>query len=163
MVIGITHSALALSPPSIITSEQHRLLQEALKSDEISTEKSNATGAVLSPLASSQSMNPDISFILDFAMAWFSDAEPLQLGAHDPNQIGFTFQQLEAHIESRVDPYFDFQANLVFSLFGVELEEAYAQTLALLGGFKLKMGQFLLPFGRMNPTHPHAWNFSTKR
>ena len=159
VIIALTQPAFALSPSSTISYEQHRLLQEALKADKASMTKSTASRSAVGQFASNQSMNPDISFILDVAMAWFSDAKPLQLGAHDPNQIGFTFQQLEAHIESRVDPYFDFQANLVFSLFGVELEEAYAQTLALSGGFKIKVGQFLLPFGRINPTHPHTWAF----
>ncbi len=105
------------------------------------------------------SMNPDIALIFDVAGAYFSEDETGQLGAHDPMKTGFTLQQLEMHAESRVDPYFDFQTNLVFSEFGVEVEEVYARTLSVPYGLQVKAGQFLLPYGRANPTHPHAWNF----
>ncbi|MFN3201279.1 MAG: zinc-regulated TonB-dependent outer membrane receptor [Bradymonadia bacterium] len=112
-----------------------------------------ATGAV--PL---QSANPDIAFILDTAGSWFSD-EPQQLGAHDPNRTGFTLQQLEMSIGSNVDPFFRMDANLVFSQFGVEVEEAYGTTLALPHGLQVRMGQLLTRFGRLNNTHPHSWHF----
>lgn len=45
----------------------------------------------------------------------------------------------------------------MFAQFGVEVEEAYATTLALPGGLQMRAGQFLTRFGRKNPTHPHAW------
>jgi hypothetical protein len=105
------------------------------------------------------SMNPDISFILDIALAAFTTDEPLQLGAHDPSENGFNFQQLEMAISKSVDPYFRFDGNLVFSPFGVEIEEAYATTLALPWNLQARVGQFLTRFGRFNNTHPHAWLF----
>ncbi len=104
-------------------------------------------------------MNPNISYILDFAAAYFTEQDSRQMGAHDPSDIGFNLQQLELHIDSRVDPYFEFQANIVMAQFGLEIEEVYARTLAMPYGLQMKIGQFLLPFGRFNPTHPHAWNF----
>ncbi len=110
--------------------------------------------------APSESMNPDLSFIADFALAAFSDDEPdLQTGAHDPRDNGFTLQQLELWVGAAVDPYFRFDANLVFGLFGVEIEEAYATTLDLPAGLQARVGQFLTRFGRLNATHPHAWHF----
>ncbi|MGK0359731.1 MAG: hypothetical protein ACI9U2_002037 [Bradymonadia bacterium] len=102
--------------------------------------------------------NPRIALILDVAAAVF-DGAPEQTGAHDPNKTGFTLQQLEMHLESTVDPYFELQANIVFAQFGVEVEEAYARTLALPGDLQVKAGQFLTAMGRLNPTHPHAWQF----
>ncbi len=101
----------------------------------------------------------DISLILDVAGAWFSDLEPLQLGAHDPLTSGFTFRLLEMSLGASVDPYFRFDANLAFTLEGVEIEEAYASTLALPANLKVRAGQFLTKFGRLNPRHPHAWSF----
>jgi hypothetical protein len=62
-------------------------------------------------------------------------------------------------IGASVDPYFRFDANLVFSQFGVEVEEAYATTLGVPGGLQFRVGQFLTRFGRQNSTHPHSWHF----
>lgn len=105
-----------------------------------------------------QTMNPDMSIIFDGALSYFS-SEPLQVGAHDPNRTGFTFQQLEMYLAASVDPFFRFQTNLVFSQFGVEVEEAYGTTLGLPGGLQIRAGQFLTRFGRLNSTHPHSWSF----
>lgn len=60
---------------------------------------------------------------------------------------------------SSVDPYLHFESNIVFGQFGVEVEEAYAESLALPHGLQVKAGQFLTAFGRINNSHPHSWNF----
>jgi hypothetical protein len=115
---------------------------------------------VPAPVASAApSMNPDISLITDLALAAFSTDQPLQGGAHDPRKNGFNLQQLELSLSKAVDPYFRFDAHLVFSQFGVEVEEAYATTLALPWNFQVRAGQLLTRLGRINPTHPHAWDF----
>ncbi|MDH5675015.1 MAG: zinc-regulated TonB-dependent outer membrane receptor [Myxococcales bacterium] len=112
------------------------------------------------PIRSAPSLNPDISLIADFALAAFSDVDrSRQSGAHDPVANGFNLQQLELSVGAAVDPYFRFDANLVFGLFGVEIEEAYATTLGLPHRLQLRAGQFLTRFGRRNPTHPHTWYF----
>ncbi|MBM3260441.1 MAG: zinc-regulated TonB-dependent outer membrane receptor [Candidatus Sericytochromatia bacterium] len=103
--------------------------------------------------------NPDLSFILDVAAAMFDTERGRQLGAHDPTEAGFNLQQLELSIGSAVDPFSRFDGNLVFSPFGVEIEEAYATTTALGSGLQLRAGQFLTRFGRANATHPHTWDF----
>ncbi|HWU86962.1 MAG TPA: zinc-regulated TonB-dependent outer membrane receptor [Kofleriaceae bacterium] len=105
------------------------------------------------------SLNPDLSFILDVAAAWFSAHENLQTGGHDPTANGFNLQQLEMAVGKAVDPYFRFDANIVFLPDGVEIEEAYATTLALPYSLQVRAGQFLTRFGRLNPTHPHTWDF----
>ncbi|MBO9538996.1 zinc-regulated TonB-dependent outer membrane receptor [bacterium] len=105
-----------------------------------------------------QSMNPDLSFILDGSLAGFSRT-PDQRGGHDPSKNGFNLQQLELSVRSVVDPFWRFDGNLVFSQYGVEVEEAYATTTALPHDLQLRAGQFLTRFGRLNPTHPHAWEF----
>ncbi|WP_141322791.1 zinc-regulated TonB-dependent outer membrane receptor [Myxococcus sp. AB025B] len=111
------------------------------------------------PGASSGTNFLDMSFILDVAAAAFTSKEPLQGGAHDPTRNGFNLQQLELSIGSVVDPYFRFDANIVYSQFGVEIEEAYGTTLALPASLQVRAGQFLTRFGRLNATHPHAWDF----
>ncbi|MCA9528884.1 MAG: zinc-regulated TonB-dependent outer membrane receptor [Myxococcales bacterium] len=107
-----------------------------------------------------QSMNPDLALILDVAGAVFSAKDPNMLGGHDPTRTGFNLQQLELHLGASVDPYFRLDANIVFSLDGVEVEEAYGTTLGLPAGLQLRAGQFLTQFGRINSTHPHAWHFA---
>src|SRR5213079_454968 len=41
----------------------------------------------------------------------------------------------------------------------IEDEEAYLETLALPWNLQFKGGQFFTEFGRLNPTHPHTWDF----
>jgi hypothetical protein len=107
----------------------------------------------------SGTMNPDIAVVLDVAGAWFSDDEPLQTGAHDPEHTGFNLQQLELSLGAVVDPYLRFDANIVFGLFGVEVEEAYGTTLDMPWRLQARFGQLLHRFGRINASHPHAWAF----
>jgi len=93
------------------------------------------------------------------AGAWFSREPSLQTGGHDPQRTGFNLQQLELSVGRSVDPYFRFDGNIVFSQFGVEIEEAYATTLSLPAQLQVRAGQFLTRFGRINPTHVHSWEF----
>ncbi len=107
--------------------------------------------------------NPDIALILDVAggaaAVDAASGTPSTGGAHDPPRRGFGLQELELSMGANVDPFLRLDSNLVFSLFGVELEEAYGTTLALPGGLQVRAGQFLTRFGRVNPTHPHSWHF----
>lgn len=89
----------------------------------------------------------------------------LQGGAHDPNRNGFTLQAAELSVIGVVDPYFDAQATILFQIDQdgetvLELEEAFARTRFLPGGFQLTAGQFYSPFGRKNSIHVHAQDFS---
>lgn len=104
-------------------------------------------------------LNPNISIITDVAAAAFSGPN-LQTGAHDPQQNGFSLQQVEMSLNSPVDPFLRFDSNIVFSQFGVEIEEAYATSMALPLDLQARAGQFLTRFGRANTTHPHAWDFA---
>lgn len=136
-------------------------IEEALGADA----KAKAAAGAPAPAAAGgagaalASLNPDLSFILDVAAAWFSERENLQGGGHDPTKNGFNLQQLEMSVGKAVDPYFRFDGNIVFSQFGVEIEEAYATTLALPHSLQVRAGQFLTRFGRLNSTHPHTWDF----
>ena len=92
------------------------------------------------------------------------DVGLLQTGGHDPAQRGFTVQNIEAVFEGAVDPYFRGQANLILQIDPngetiVELEEVYATTTSLPKGLQLKAGHFFTEFGRLNPQHPHSWDF----
>ena len=129
------------------------------RSDGDDADRDPRGGWVQTAVRTFQSLNPEISFIADVALAWFTSEDPLMSGAHDPRETGFTLQQLELAVSAAVDPYFRFNANVVFSEFGVEIEEVYATTLSLPWNLQLRAGQFLTRFGRINNTHPHTWKF----
>jgi hypothetical protein len=105
----------------------------------------------------------DISFDVLAAAGWSSERgdalRNLQGGGHDPNRRGFTLQQGEFSLQGAVDPYFTAESHLIFGTDFVELEEAFFTTTALPFDLQLEGGQFLTEFGRLNPTHPHAWDW----
>src|SRR5216117_3477190 len=102
-----------------------------------------------------------------FALAYSSarDLDNIEVGDHDPQQRGFNARNIELAFDGAVDPYFEGFANIVFKLDNdneteVEVEEAFMQTTSLPFNLQLKAGQFFAAFGRLNPTHPHTWDFA---
>ncbi|MFO1077463.1 MAG: hypothetical protein U1E73_07030 [Planctomycetota bacterium] len=89
----------------------------------------------------------------------------LQGGGHDPKKRGFTLEQAELSLGGAVDPFFTAESHIVFFLdpeageSNVELEEAFVTSQALPYGLQAKAGMFLTEFGRLNPVHPHAWDW----
>ncbi len=109
----------------------------------------------------------NISFDGMFALAYSSarHLDRIEVGDHDPQQRGFNARNIELAFDGAVDPYFEGFANIVFKLDNdnetdVEVEEAFLQTTDLPFGLQLKAGQFFAAFGRINPTHPHTWDFA---
>ena len=93
------------------------------------------------------------------------DLDRIEVGDHDPQQRGFNARNIELAFDGAVDPYFEGFANIVFKLDNdnqtdVEVEEAFLQTTSLPFNLQLKAGQFFAAFGRINPTHPHTWDFA---
>jgi len=110
--------------------------------------------------------NPDMSLDGLFAAGASTapDLETLETGAHDPNQRGFTVQNIELTLSGNVDPYFTAIGHLIFGIDRegesfLEVEEAYLTSTALPANLQLRAGQFFTQFGRLNPQHPHAWAF----
>jgi len=109
----------------------------------------------------------NISFDSVFALAASSERhlDRLEVGDHDPQQRGFNARNGEIALDGAVDPYFEGFANIVLKLDNnnqteIELEEAFLQTTGLPYGLQVKAGQFFDAFGRINPTHPHTWEFA---
>jgi hypothetical protein len=109
----------------------------------------------------------NISFDGMFALAYSSarDLNRVEVGDHDPQQRGFNARNIELAFDGAVDPYFEGFANIVFKLDNnnqteVEVEEVFLQTTNLPFNLQLKGGQFFTAFGRINPTHPHTWDFA---
>ena len=155
--VGLAQLAGSTPPPQSPTpsADELKALEASLAAD--TAQSRSTTSSSPGPAAPASAL--DLALILDVAGAWFSDPAPVQAGGHDPSGTGFTFQQLELSAGASVDPFLRFDANMVFTLFGVEVEEAYATTTALPGGLQVRAGQFLTRFGRVNATHPHAWGF----
>ncbi len=113
---------------------------------------------------SQQGLMLDLSLDVLAAAAYFSDQPNLNFGGHDPNSRGFTLENVELALGATVDPYLRADANIVFTLdngeSSVEVEEAYFTTLALPYRLQLIGGQFVTRFGRINPQHPHMWDFA---
>ena len=104
-----------------------------------------------------------------FATVEDETLENLEAGDHDPRRRGFNFSNLELSLLGAVDPYFDGEVHLIYFIdpegeSQFELEEAFATTRMLpFGleerGLQLEVGQMFTEFGRMNPRHPHAWDW----
>ncbi len=133
------------------------------------TISSTGTGASLTqPITIGGGKNyMNISFDGLFALAYSSapDLYNIEVGDHDPQQRGFNARNIELAFDGAVDPYFEGFANIVFKLDNdneteVEVEEAFMQTTSLPFNLQLKGGQFFAAFGRLNPTHPHTWDFA---
>jgi hypothetical protein len=89
----------------------------------------------------------------------------LQGGGHDPRKRGFTVQNVELSFSGAVDPYLNAESHIVYFLdpitgeSHVELEEAFFTTQKLPYQLQLKGGHFFTEFGRINPQHPHQWDW----
>lgn len=153
--------AAAEAPPPPAPSETDSVFAE-LEQDLSTpgTAPAKPRAPALGAVRGSGLMNPDLALLADFAAAWFSDEDHRQTGGHDPARTGFNLQALELNARSAVDPYFRFDATVVFGEEEVELEEVYATTLDLPLGLQARFGQFLTRFGRINPSHAHAWDFA---
>jgi hypothetical protein len=148
-------AAGAQEAPAEPTAEELAAIEKALAGEQAQAGPAAGSGAS----GAGQSFNPELAFIADVAAGWFSGGKAIAPGGHDPARSGLTLQQLELTAGQSVDPYFRFDAALVFSQFGVEVEEAYATTLDLPFSLQARIGQFLTRFGRQNNSHPHSWAF----
>lgn len=110
----------------------------------------------------------DISVILDATVGGSTASDEalafINLGDHDPKVRGFNVRNEELVLSADVDPYFYGFLDVVYKISEegeseVELEEAYGLTTSLPANLQFKVGQFFTEFGRVNPTHPHSWEF----
>jgi hypothetical protein len=115
-----------------------------------------------SPLARLLVM-PDISAIGSFAAVQDSyDAgrlSPRSGSTGLPGRPTFLFQELELALGAVVDPYVRADVFISFTPGEVSVEEAYVTTLSLPASLQVRGGRFFSPFGRLNSTHPHTWDF----
>ena len=119
--------------------------------------------------ARSNRFNPDISLILqgryahleDLGERWITGFFPVDAHARSDSGRGFSVDGSELVISASNDPYFRGYLNAVLVDEGVEVEEAWFQTLGLGQGLSIKGGRFRSGIGYQNEQHPHAWDFAT--
>ena len=153
---------LQADPSNELSPEELAEIERAVGADTSAAEQKPTRATDDSKTAAASTLVaflPDIALVADLALAYFSDEEAVLAGGHDPSRNGFNLQQLELSLSKNVDPYFRLDANLVVAEHGVELEEAYATTLALPGDLQARAGQLLTRFGRINAQHLHARTF----
>jgi hypothetical protein len=118
----------------------------------------------------SQSLNPDLSAILDADFGWQRRA-PQLLSGDDPDlqaegtrhALGFTVQEVELAFSAIVDPYFKGEVYLTIpNLAGIEVEEAFVTTTSLPWNLQVKGGSFRSAFGRQNGQHLHVQDFTRR-
>lgn len=115
------------------------------------------------PARSFQSLNPDVSAIVDFAAGWFSDDAGTIKSGDDPQSTGFKVQEVELALQQVVDPYFRADVYLTIpNLAGLEVEEAFLTTTQLPANLQLKAGIFRAGLGRQNAQHLHLQDFSRR-
>ena len=93
---------------------------------------------------------PDISAVGDFV----ADLSPDGSTQEDGSRFGV--REVEVAVQAVVDPYFRGDIFLGISdLEGIAIEQAYLTTTSLPKQFELRLGRFLMPFGKQNTTHRH--------
>jgi len=154
--------------PSLASLAAATALCAAWRCDVRAQETPPASGPPPITVASGSGGKNYLNLSLDALFAAGSSTEPdvqqIELGGHDPAQRGFTVQNVELVLDGAVDPYFRGQMNLIAQITpegetNVELEEVFATTTSLPHNLQVKVGQFFTEFGRINPTHPHTWDF----
>ncbi len=128
-------------------------------------------GAAPLPLPrGAQSLNPDISAILDTEGGYQrrpflfpSGDDPALRSEEGKKSLGFAVQEVELAFQAIVDPYFRADVFLTIpNLTGLEVEEAFATTTTLPWSLQVKAGSFRSAFGRQNGQHLHMQDFTRR-
>jgi hypothetical protein len=162
-----TDSAVVASAPSV---NANGAKTDAFPTTDAAVSTSDTSSSLTQPIpitggGSKNYMNISFDAMFAFAGSSARDLYNVEVGDHDPQQRGFNARNAEIAIDGAVDPYFEGFANIVLKLDNnneteIELEEAFLQTTGLPWGLQIKAGQFFDAFGRINPTHPHTWEFA---
>ena len=139
-------AARAQEPVAADTTETLAEIEARLMG-ELGAADSAAPAAEAAGEGSAASLNPDISLIADFLVDLSPDEATLEDGER------YQVREVELGVQGAVDPYFRYDAFLGLHGDGIEIEEAYATTLALPASLQARLGKFLVPFGKVNLTH----------
>ena len=162
-----------------VPDDLQKELEKAIQADQAAAGKADSQKAPEAATAGSapqtlprgsQSLNPDMSAILDADFGWQRRASQA-LSGDDPDlkagrtrhALGFTAQEVELAFSAIVDPYFKGEVYLTIpNLEGIEVEEAFATTTSLPWNLQVKGGSFRSAFGRQNGQHLHVQDFTRR-
>jgi len=152
------------------TQDELRDLREQVRQlDKRVTDAEQAAIQASSRPAGENALNPAVSLILNGIYSNLSQ-DPANFkingfvptgGDVAPPNRGLSLGESELAIAANIDQVF--RGTGIFSVSpdnGIEVEEAYIQTLALSNGFTIKAGRFFSSVGYQNQVHPHAWDFT---
>ena len=157
-----------------ITALEARLARAETKVDDAQTVAQQAVvqqATIQQPAAAptqSNSFNPEVSMILQGSYnnlkqdpnAYQINGFVPTLGGVSPGTRGFSLGESELTLSANIDP--DWRGTAIASLKpegGVEMENAFFQSLGLGNGLSFKGGRFFSGIGYMNEQHAHAWDF----
>lgn len=99
--------------------------------------------------------NPDLSALGQVLGGWTDDP-----ASADKDEATLKLGEAEFIIDAALNPYLKGWFTLSGGPDGIGIEEAYASMVqGLPWGLGIKAGKYRLPFGKLNPTHPHALPF----
>ena len=162
--LGLNHGARAQTQDELKDlREQVRQLEKRV------TDAERAATQASSRPAGENALNPAVSLILNGIYANLSqDPAAFKIsgfvptnGDVAPPKRGLSLGESELAIAANADQVF--RGTGIFSISsdnGIEVEEAYIQTLALSYGFTIKAGRFFSSVGYQNQIHAHAWDFT---
>ncbi|HTO96750.1 MAG TPA: hypothetical protein VMK66_06865 [Myxococcales bacterium] len=180
LLVALALPAAAQQADGGVPEDLEKELQKAIQADQGAAQgqKPSAPPEAVAPASpspppnprGSQSLNPDISAILDADFGYQRRA-PQFLNGDDPDlhaqgtshALGFTVQEVELAFSAIVDPYFKGEVYLTIpNLDGLEVEEAFATTTSLPWNLQVKAGSFRSAFGRQNGQHLHVQDFTRR-
>jgi hypothetical protein len=183
LLLALAAPAAAQQADAGVPEDLQKELEKAIKADTAaapqgqkgapapSAATTSSTGSAPQTLfRGAQSLNPDISAILDADFGWQRRA-PQLLSGDDPDlhaegtrhAVGFTAQEVELAFSAIVDPYFKGEVYLTIpNLEGIEVEEAFVTTTSLPWNLQIKGGSFRGAFGRQNGQHLHVQDFTRR-
>lgn len=165
LILSVASQSFAQQPDSVARRDSIQKADSAQRADSIQLERElgritaeargrgrRAERGAGGPQATVQgptnpTLLPNISSIGDLIFDLSPDGSTQEDGDR------FEVREVELGVQASVDPYF--RADFFFGVHGegIEIEEAYLSTLALPWQTQVRLGQFLLPFGKQNTTH----------
>lgn len=152
-----------------INALETRLVQAESKADSAQTVAQQTAVQQAAAPTQSNSFNPEMSMILQGSYNNLKqDPNAYQitgfvptLGEVGPGARGFSLGESELILSANIDP--NWRGTAILALApegGVEMENAYFESLGLGNGFSFKGGRFFSGIGYLNEQHSHAWDFA---